>query len=847
MVNYFIYAKDFSGSTNRVPYYHENGLKTLEEFKRDVNCIKSELPVTEESKIIYLHWGHMCEEIDESTAVSTYSEMIGDGTDTLPGTIIKWIKENIAGDKIKLLYIITDGLIRQSSVHTCLKLNENVYYESVVFYGINENLDSIDLSVASSFLKGRCKIYRNCELLDNIDISEQRDYSTITIDNFSTEKEELKSYIKLKYLNSKERSETALREIEELKKLRKRLFNDLSAIKITSNLDTKDKTTFLSEFKKTNWYKILTSGVDYDIRIDIDKSITTLINYIMSDKKSYSFDALKFKINYSNVVPEEEIVDVDFETDQEIEFPDIILDDEKGIPVILITELNLLDKIIFHANTEAAPAPASFSKFKSTMECPLFLLNDTDLNETIGYFYTLNVYKQLLEKTSREEPRTRRPYHGGLVLVNTGDFDKYNDYILSATYFNSKKVKYNIGLFYYVLWKICEKKQWMDKNVLEQFKKYMLRRVSTTVCRIGLSSLPLDPTENTSLPTALWYCVELSTIIFQSDPANFSHERLRMYHGVAHRMIEILKYLEYDLYLESIKKRVDLIRHVMTLKKITKQKDKVCYFLEKIFKKKDGFLVCEIQNSENLKKLNYLKLNHKEMLVDNIEERVILNDYIYTLHDIDDSELQICETTFRPYFMIDQNTSYYTEMYRKAKDVVICYDKNDIVVKYKPLDKLEFDRVLSYYNLFLRCVRDRKKYPTLEEYKAYVLKRKAFKDDAVTIFPTTVIESIEKVFRSYEKLLKDVSVSDFFEVCDKYIDRIARIKAENVRQFETDDEINDFIQAEERKANLVKIVRTSKPNKRRKPMVPPVPKPMIPKLYSRHPRWPYFQRRRRPM
>ncbi|GBP27679.1 Early 94 kDa protein [Eumeta japonica] len=58
--------------------------------------------------------------------------------------------------------------------------------------------------------------------------------------------------------------------------------------------------------------------------------------------------------------------------------------------------------------------------------------------------------------------------------------------------------------------------------------------ISTTVCKIGLSSLPLDPPENTSLLTALWYCVELSSCIFKDDPQHFMYERLRMHYGVAY-------------------------------------------------------------------------------------------------------------------------------------------------------------------------------------------------------------------------------------------------------------------------------------------------------------------------
>ncbi|KAJ8711313.1 hypothetical protein PYW07_008555 [Mythimna separata] len=803
MVNYYIYAKDYSISTDGVIYYHENGLTTLEQFKSDVNQLNSAF-ADEESRIVYLHWGNQCEEVDETKAVEAYKERDGSGTNTLPETIIEWVKKNVNTneDKIKLMYIITDGQISSRSFDKCLALNEDIHYDKVVFHALSEDLRCIDLTVTASFIKSKCTIYRNNVLFDETDISKEFDYDKITADNFATEKESLKSYIKFKFLTSRKNNAKSLAEIEKLKKLK----NRLNSVYTESFPDTMDQNTFLREFKNTNWYKSF-SNPSYDLKVDIEKSITTLINYIVSENKSYGFDALKFETKFSNEVPEEQIEDVNFTAEQEIEFPDIILADEKGIPVILCTELNLLEKLIF----QSSESTASFSKFNAMMECPLFLLEDPELNESLGYFYTLTVYKQLLEQDTKLEPRTRRPFHGGLVLVDTDDFDRYNDYILSATYFNFKKVKYNIGLFYFVLWKISEKKQWMDENVVAQFKKYALRRVSTTKCKIGLSSLPLDPQVNSSLPTALWYCVEMSTLLFKDDPERYSHERLRMYYGVAHIMIEILLHLNYKLDLDTINKRKDLIRHVMILKKIPSQKDKVLYMVEKIFKKVNGFLVSEIENSANVKKLNYLKLQHKEMLRDDIiTEEVNLEEYVYFLHHPGDAVIPICEKTFRPFFMIDQNESFYMKLYKDTKQIVVNNIKGETVLTYRPINQLEFSKILSFYNLYLHCVKDNNKFPTLEEYREYILKKKKFKDDLVTIFPVNVCSKIDETFVSYENVTKDMKVEDFVTISNKYVNRINRIKGEAKVNFESDSEINKFITEEEHRVNLIKVQQEKK-------------------------------------
>jgi hypothetical protein len=823
MIHYFIYAKDYSFSTSKDEFYHENGLKTVQNFKNDVKKISAELsqsgkPVTQ-PQIIYLHWGRKCVSVDEEKIVNDYKKKIGVDGDTLPETIIQWIQENIRGDdvKIELLYIITDGQISSRSLDKCSELNSNMQYETVVFHAFNKDLDQIDLSVAASFLKSQCTIHRNHKLFDDTNISEEFDYDKINVDNFITERDNLKSYIRLKYINKFKQNDLALQEIDKLKGLRDRLFVELSLkLKTTDNdLNTMDKNVLLSEFVNTNWYKNLFVPT-HDAKVEIEKSISTLINYIVSNKKSYAFDALKFDTQFVDPVKQEPIVDVNFKPEQEIQFPDIILDDNKGIPVVLLTKFNLLDKIIFHrTKTSHEVLPASFNKFRMTMECPLSLLKNPDISESIGYFYTLNVYKQLLKNTTKTEPRTRRPFHGGLVLVNTDVFDKYNDYILSATYFNSKKINFNVGLFYFVLWKNCENKEWMDRNVVEQFKKYAMRRISQTKCKIGLSALPLDPQENTSLLTALWYCVELSSCIFKSDSKNFAQERLRMYSGVAHYMVEILKYFNYDLDIESIEKRIDLIKNVMILKKIQNRTDKVYFLLKKIFRNDNGFLVSEIENPSNLNKLNYLTLNHKEMLPDDvIDKKVHLNKYVHLMQCVDDLDdfgkrkinINMCEKTYRPYFTLDQNNSFYSDLVKISKKVVINNDddKDKIKITYDAINSLNFDRVLSLYNLFINCVKDSGKYPTLAEYVEYISDKKKFKQNSVTIFASNFYISVQHVYADYQNIITTVDVNEFIKVCEKYKKRLERIKVEKVLEFSDDNEIDEFIAKEELKVNLIK-------------------------------------------
>ncbi|AAV98005.1 hypothetical protein ORF3002 [Cotesia plutellae polydnavirus] len=209
MVHYFIYAKDFSGSTEGVKHYHENGLETLEQFKEDEKRIKEELLVGNEPQAqwvtLYLHWGDACWEVDEKTARDAYDDCACNWMmATEPECLIEYLKENYIADKdnkIKLMYIVTDGIIDKESVMKCFEANKDVCYERVVFHAFNEDPEKIDLTVAASFFKGNCLVYRNNELCNRNDIFKNFNYDNVKSDNFATEEHQLENFIKLMFIN----------------------------------------------------------------------------------------------------------------------------------------------------------------------------------------------------------------------------------------------------------------------------------------------------------------------------------------------------------------------------------------------------------------------------------------------------------------------------------------------------------------------------------------------------------------------------------------------------------------------------------------------------------------------
>ncbi|AEE09601.1 conserved hypothetical protein [Cotesia vestalis bracovirus] len=244
----------------------------------------------------------------KAKAREAYINLDADFDGTKPESIIKYLKKICVGDennKIKLLYIVTDGVIDKDSALKCSKLNKDMHYETVVFHVLNENLKKIDLSVATSFFKSRCVMYRNGKLFDHADISKEFDYDKVNIYNFLAERNQLRSYVKLKFINKSHQDEDASEEIKKLSNLKDRLLDELSWEKVSKGyklvyLETKDRNLFLRKIVNTNWYEILNATV-YADEFDIEKSMSALINYIVSNVGSYSFDVLKFDTKFNFV------------------------------------------------------------------------------------------------------------------------------------------------------------------------------------------------------------------------------------------------------------------------------------------------------------------------------------------------------------------------------------------------------------------------------------------------------------------------------------------------------------------------------------------------------------------
>nr|ACE75333.1 conserved hypothetical protein [Glyptapanteles indiensis] len=303
MVDYYIYAWDCSISPEHSDHYLTNGVNTFAHFKRDKENIKKEQlaagKLSAVSKTVVLHWNKESHGATGDESVSEYFNLVWKWSGRKSEWIIRALKDYYikgANDKIKLLYIVTDGTLSNKGVKTCVELNKDMHYETVVFHAFDQDPEKIDLSVAASFFQSRCIACRNYDLHHIIDISLKYDYDKINIENFAARKHQLQSYIKLKYINKLGLDNDGLHEINKLKKLEDRLNRELLSkrMKYTSQAAYLNAITKMSPIPIAGSIEIWNFYCSsYKLTEEVEEFVAASLEYIKSHQKYYVFDGYK--------------------------------------------------------------------------------------------------------------------------------------------------------------------------------------------------------------------------------------------------------------------------------------------------------------------------------------------------------------------------------------------------------------------------------------------------------------------------------------------------------------------------------------------------------------------------
>lgn len=800
MINYYVYATDDSLSTNSDYYFNKNALQTLEQFQNEIENISSC------DKVLYLHWSAYCRQKEIGDVKSRYLRRNGEGTDTRPSEFIKWIHKNInlLDGKLKLLYMVTDGQISKNEANVCKNLlNEKPFsFERIVFYAINNNTEQIDLSVASAFVNNSdCKIYRNDEMVEWVNLTKEFNYDIITTENFISKKDELLSFVRFKFINSMPTDANVLNEVDKLKRLRQRLFSEIKQTNNSSmNFDQiKNKNEFVNTFKSTEFYKTLYNADVLNFDKIIDSTISTAINYLHNRNKSYAFDVMK-NLHYQNklasvdaetddVVANDDDEAYDYSNVENIRFPDCILANDSGVPAILLTHYNLFETI-----------QGSLTKFKSRLEFPLLWSQNKEIKNSIEYCYNLESLKQLIQHGTRLSPRSRRPFTG--AIVPNEQFDEYNDYVLACTYFDAKKVAFNAGLMYYLLYKHINDAEYIDDNVKDYFKRYVIYRINNTECMIGFSNLAMEPLVKVKLPTALWYVSEISTLLFKHDNQHFGKEKLRQFAHFAEDMLQILQWCDYtDVNVEAVKKRAYCLKRINMFKRMSVL-DAVEWIANRAFECKDKFIINKLTNADALQDLKFLKVNHNGVVDEHVLNDTSINAerYLYFYHIIEDFDkyISVVDNTMRPAFVLEEGKTFYDSLLKQLQSVHF----NGQEITFEKCSRLDFNRILSLHKLYIECVKSLNKYPTLEEYQNYVYNQKHVKFNRIAIFPENILQNLAAVHNEYANKIVNLPVEEFIVRANNTVNRITRIQNERVGSPLQAEEIDKLIKLSEQRVNI---------------------------------------------
>nr|BBD50781.1 94K [Antheraea proylei nucleopolyhedrovirus] len=272
MYKYYVYATDDSASTYNDREFNRAALLTLQQFQDEAANAGAD------AKVVYLHWSADCKEQNYERVKRRYEMRNGEGGDTRPSEFLKWVQKYVDLNQacLELLYMVTDGQIPQREIGRCQELlnKHPVYFKRVVFHAINWNESAIDLSVASVVCaESACEIYRNNQLCERVNLTAAFDYDNVTVDNFTERQYELLAFVRHKFINAAPTDKAVLVEADKLKRLRRRLMDDLRTPAAFDNITTKD--AFVTAFKSTRFYQTLRDGDALGRERAVDAAIST--------------------------------------------------------------------------------------------------------------------------------------------------------------------------------------------------------------------------------------------------------------------------------------------------------------------------------------------------------------------------------------------------------------------------------------------------------------------------------------------------------------------------------------------------------------------------------------------
>lgn len=155
-------------------------------------------------------------------------------------------------------------------------------------------------------------------------------------------------------------------------------------------------------------------------------------------------------------------------------------------------------------------------------------------------------------------------------------------------------------------------------------------------------------------------------------------------------------------------------------------------------------------------------VNLKEKTLESFKDRLL---FYYLSFEPD--PFTICEETSRPKFILDGGQTFYDKLLKTLSGFkVIGNSINPYPIL--SIENIEHSEMLSMCKIFISFVIEHKKFPSLVEYKQFLMKNKQSYhatngEKKICIFPTVIIRDLKKIHDYYEPIARKVSIADFIE------------------------------------------------------------------------------------
>lgn len=623
------------------------------------------------------------------------------------------------------------------------------------------------------------------DLIYHDDGKKDFNYESINTRNIYEKKKEIVAFLKFKFSDPSSRGEV-YKELISIFKMRNRLLARKKPFTAPLSIENKIVTTdfcFIRSLLKIEFFKYK-KGIPHSyLYADVDAFVYTLCKFLMGRPYNAEFDfngtyTELFNENIGKNVEDERQRKLDemnakqlkdFPISKPINFYDIYneaVDFDRKALVLNLKFFRQCFKNLPHGETD---------NLMETFEFPLILF---DVNEieyrriAVAFSGRHSLVEDCLDKIDDKE---------SITLVMSSKFDEYNDHLIYKTMFNGHRVPVNMGLVYYMIYRIAQTSvSGFFKEYKDELRKYTVRRILMTKCRIAFSTSKFYPQLMVPLVNAVYYSFFISKKMFENDRIYFYQERMRELYPYGKCFYNIL-----DMYSTEKKAKLYLEKHIrnragwLSRRGAQLVDEEIKRMIRESFKcDNHGYMIRHFDKTYD-RPIN--------MIRNAFEKTIDLNNYIHSYYSyrFEVGNEIIDKYTMRPRVVIgkgpnDYVTTYYSRLMLAHNSYL--NEFGNFVHDTKKFMRFDINKLISLYKPFQNYVMKHKKFPDINHYHLYVdekYNRRA--DGKICFFHPSISLDINNVHKNYMKFINEnkITVSMFIDALKRSETLYDRIRIED--------------------------------------------------------------------